>query len=626
MKNRGAWPTVAVFASLVVLFIGERIIGEGTGQKVAAGLAGLLLLAAVAVRVLDLQIAVKGARTVETWLLASTIGVLVSVVLYAISTDWGLDALGLQGDARSRVGGSFAVLSPAIGIVSLVTLVFMEAAYRRMPLPEAVELRRVRAAAQGGASLALCLVFLASINYVATQRDIKRDLSYFKTTRPSDTTLRMVRNLGEPMRIILFYPKVNEVLDQIEPFFQEIDRASDKIEVLVRDHALSPELAREHRVRDNGTVVLLRGEGDSEQAETFEVGTELEVARSRLRTLDGRFQQSFSRLTTIRRMVYLTTGHGEHSASGTSDEPPEDRIRDLDSVLKRSNIEIRPYGLAEGLGAQVPDEAPMVMVVGPKSRFLPEEVQALIRYFHHGGRLLLMLDPDVDVGLTPLLHALGLQFRNGIAISTTDFYRRTNTEADRELIVTKNYGTHPTVTRVSRMAGRVATVFVRAGALDRYQGPDLLPYITIDFPMTSGITFFADEDGDRERDDNEIFDHLNLMAALTVRNADFVEGADGEDQEEGRAIVIPDGEFATDQVLGNDGNILVIADILEWFLGQEEIVGDTSSEEDIRIEHTREQDKMWFYGTSAGAPLPLLGIGVFVLMRRRRKSGKGSRV
>ena len=100
------------------------------------------------------------------------------------------------------------------------------------------------------------------------------------------------------------------------------------------------------------------------------------------------------------------------------------------------------------------------------------------------------------------------------------------------------------------------------------------------------------------------------MAAVTVPH---------EGGEEGRAVVIADGDFVTDQVIRNPGNGLVFSDTMQWLIGQEQIIGDTTSEEDVRIEHTRDEDKAWFYATAFGVPLPILGVGVWTALRRRRK-------
>ena len=215
MKSTGIWGSVLVGVGLAAVFVAQQVLVPGGVRTAFLAVGALALLAALLLRVFERGRAVAAARTVETWLAVATGGVVLSMALYGATTDAGLAALGLG-----------------------------------------------RSDGLGGASLALALVFLTSINYVASQRDVVRDLSYFKTTAPSDASLRLVRQLGEKVEAVLFYPEVNEVRDQVVPYFEALAAAGPELEVGVRDHALAPELAREHRVRGNGFVLLLRGEGE----------------------------------------------------------------------------------------------------------------------------------------------------------------------------------------------------------------------------------------------------------------------------------------------------------------------------------------------------------------------------
>src|SRR5690606_9013251 len=101
-----------------------------------------------------------------------------------------------------------------------------------------------------------------------------------------------------------------------------------------------------------------------------------------------------------------------------------------------------------------------------------------------------------------------------------------------------------------------------------------------------------------------------LMAAITVP-------AGGG--EEGRAVVIADGDFITDRWIRNAGNAFVLMDTLNWLVGEEQVFGPTQTEEDIPIEHTREEDKAWFYGTSFAVPLPLVLLGLWLATRKGRR-------
>jgi len=615
LRFTGVIASLLVAAGLLLVFIGQQVLVDGSLRTAALGLAAVCVLAGLVGRVLARQQTTDGpARQVEGDLLLATVGVVAGLVFYGLSTDAGLGLFGFQDEEADNARGGLRVVATTLFLVTGTSLLFMELAYRRMPVAEAVEVRRVRSAGLGGISLALAVVFLASVNFVASQRDVKRDLSYLKTTRPSDGTLAMVKNLGEEVDIVLFYPEVNQVRSQLTPYFEEIDAASDQLEVGFRDHALSPTLARDHRIRGNGFVLILRGPEDNRQGESFEIGTDLEDARSKLRTLDGRFQRAFAKLVRQKRQVAFTTGHQERNDRNAGNTEGE-TVERLEDALERANVEMDDLGIEAGLANRVDPETPAVMILGPREPFLPEEVASLIDYAKAGGRIAVFVDPDVDHGLDPLLHALGMRIAEGVATSDESFVPRTRTAADRSIVYTNRYSSHPTVTIASRNSSQLVTVLMRGGAIEKYEGDDRIDGVDVSFPARSTGQFWRDLDGDYERDQGtEETETLNLMAVATIPNPDG---------EEGRAVVVADGEFMTDQLMRLPfANGYVTGDILNWFLGEEQIIGDTTSEEDVRVEFRKDEDALLFYGTSFGVPLPLLGLGIWVSRRRAKGASK----
>ncbi len=96
----------------------------------------------------------------------------------------------------------------------------------------------------------------------------------------------------------------------------------------------------------------------------------------------------------------------------------------------------------------------------------------------------------------------------------------------------------------------------------------------------------------------------------------------GTEDTAGRAVVIADGDFLTDQVLRNLGNVTVVADSLRWLVGEAELPGPPENEEDVKIEHTRDEDKLWFWGTIALVPGIVLVGGLTAVRRMRRGHGR----
>ena len=54
-------------------------------------------------------------------------------------------------------------------------------------------------------------------------------------------------------------------------------------------------------------------------------------------------------------------------------------------------------------------------------------------------------------------------------------------------------------------------------------------------------------------------------------------------------------------------------------MGDEAFTGQTSTEADAPVSHTRKQDVIWFYGTIFLGPAVVLAVGVMVTRRTRRK-------
>lgn len=614
-SKSGLLGSALLCGGLVLVLLGERVLGESASLGTIPGL--IAIAAALGLRVVSFARSKGDARAVEVRLLGAYLAVLAALGLYGLTTATGVGLLesifGVGGDeARARVVGALTVAWLAILLLALSAVLFIELTYQQMPIPASVELRRVRQSLHAGLSLALAMIFALSMGYVATERDVRKDVSYFKAASPSASTQAMIGKLDQPLRVVLLYRPGSDVLAALQPYFDAL-KGSGKLNVEARDIALAPELAQKYKIRDNGAVLLLQGEGEAQKGQIMQVGEELTAARRTLRKLDATFQESFAKLVRPTRGLAITVGHGERNAK-SSGVDPGDATTVMSDLLKRLNLKTENVGMSQGLGREVPSLSTAVLIVGPTEKFLPEEAQSLIAYLKKGGRIFLMVDPNVDVGLGPLLDALGLTMLPGTATSETHHMVGRHNDSDKSVVYSNTFSAHPSVTTLMRNQREVASVFYKGGALAKAEGDrEWKPQVS--YPVRIGGASFRDLNDNYNMDPGEQKETLMPVAAVSLQ---------GEDGKEGRAIVIADGDFITDKLAQNKGNYLLFVDAIAWLVGNEELPAEASSEEDLPIEHSRDDDKIWFYATTFAVPVPVALLGVWV-SRRRRKASNDSR-
>ncbi|WP_437873706.1 Gldg family protein [Sorangium sp. So ce363] len=610
----GGWMVPAYAGALLALFLGERVVP--TIEWLRYALSGLGFLTLVLVTALRFATAVRETgerRAVERALaILSALGV-VAVAAYFTTTDAGQAMLGVSRAApelRARVDAATTVAWIALLVMATVPLFFGEAALAPMRRAERIEGRRVRAATLSGLTLGFAAVYSALFVFAASQLDLKVDFSYYRTARPGDSTKRVAESLTEPLKITAFFPQQNEVGAEVEGYLREVKAASPQITVEMQDRLLVPALAKEAKVTQDGVIVLSR---DSSR-ETLTVGSDMKSAGAKLKSIDADFQKALLKVIRPARIAYLTVGHGE--LNETAGQVAGRTVKDLRKVFESQNYTVKDLGLAQGLGSEIPKDASVVLVLGPQKEFLPEEIGALKQYAEGGGHLLFALDPEAKVDLNPLAGIVGLTWKPEILAMDRAFAVRRHNDSDRTILITTRYSSHASVSTLSRNAQQAPTLFPGASSLDKQGGDEL----KVDFVVRSMPEAFADANGNFKFDaENEKRSAYNLAAAVSKEVAP---GADGKEKKELRAFVVAEADMFSDAAIRAGANGLFALDALRWLGGEESYAGEITTSEDVRIEHTKEKDQVWFWATILVAPAMVLGLGLFITRRGRRASGR----
>ena len=100
--------------------------------------------------------------------------------------------------------------------------------------------------------------------------------------------------------------------------------------------------------------------------------------------------------------------------------------------------------------------------------------------------------------------------------------------------------------------------------------------------------------------------------------------AEGAEPGEYRVVVVADGTWTSDLAMQPErlpANYQALIDIFAWLAQDNAMAGTVNSEEDVKIEHSKEGQGWFFYGTAFVAPLSLFGLGMIRIQLRRKNKG-----
>lgn len=237
------------------------------------------------------------------------------------------------------------------------------------------------------------LVILGLVNFIVVRYPYRADFTEQKTYSLAPQTLNVLSALPNPVEVLVFIgndPSASDSQSQIvlqnQLLLKEYQRQQpDKFKFRFIDPQAEPGLARKHNIRNLGDISL--------------------VYDQRMKLLSSGLSEvtltpAIALLTNERKATaYMIQGHNEVPLSGFTES-----LAGAVNQLKMEGITVEPLNLS--LQQQIPDDADVLVIAGPKLPLLEAEVTLIRDFLKKGGNLFLMLDPEVDVGLKPILEAM----------------------------------------------------------------------------------------------------------------------------------------------------------------------------------------------------------------------------
>ncbi len=252
--------------------------------------------------------------------------------------------------------------------------------------------------AYGSSTIMGTVVFVGIVVFVAliSERHFRRfDFSEGGVFSLSEQTRKILDTVNQPVTVKAFFatgapdePRARDLLDTFRYH-------NPNIQVEFIDPDRNPEVAKKYEVRTYGTLVL-EGFGRKQSIQTAD---EQNMANALLKLT--RSEQ---------KKIYFVTGHGQRSLND-ADREGYSTVR---AALQKENHVVEELNLVQQ--AQVPEDAAVVIVAGPRKNLFEQEIASLEAYLKRGGRLAVLLDPHHDAGLKDFLKRYGVDLGDNIVI------------------------------------------------------------------------------------------------------------------------------------------------------------------------------------------------------------------
>lgn len=607
-QSSARW-SILWIVGMFAVFVGERMIGSGSTRTVATAGGLVLVLAAMAIRFVRAGKAPPDRRKVEQTLLALYAVGLLAVLLYVIQSDLWASAFRQPLEKNSpKLSTMLAVLWPVVWAAAAWPILLVELSHAEMARAPRLELGRIRSAMLSGLGVAAVITAAFAFAYVASERDKKLDLAFFRTSRPGEVTRRIARNLDQPIEVAVFFPSPNEVRDEVDDYLNDLVKDAPQVKITHYDFEIDPIKAKEYGVSTNGIVVFVRGS----RHEQLGLPKDMEGAKSALRTLDKEVQQRLMTIVKPARAVAFTIGHGERTwERGETDTDKRPGLAFLRDMLIDQTYTARTFSASDGLMNEIPKDITVLAIIGPRSPFQSEEYAAINKFIDSGGRVLIALDPENKIDMHEVLGPLNLEFKAEPLANQEVFARRLEQKiSDRANLITSTYSSHPSVATLARYGQRAPIVLPGAGWINTKR--DRTAAIPVDAPIKAHYATFVDKNGNYTLDPGEDKRQWELAATAVKKDA--------------RVFVIADSDWISDETIKVAANGGLALDVIHWLTGDETFSGQVSTEADVKIVHSRKQDVAWFYSTIFLAPALVIGGGVAVTRkaRRKRRQAKGA--
>ena len=470
-----------------------------------------------------------------------------------------------------------------------------------------------RSTRHGASALILILLVLGILVFVeaiSARHSARLDLTASKRFTLSEQTLKILKNLEKPVRVTAFYQEGSPQAEETRDLLDQYAYASRKFSFVFVDPDRFPGKARRYKISAYGTLML---ETETRE-EKITQATEQELTNALLRVM-----------RKTEKVIYFINGHDEKS----TEDYGKDGYSGVKKAIEDQNYVVRDLLLMRV--EEVPADASVLIIAGPKKALFPEEIFTLKRFIDQGRHLLILIDPETDTGLSKFLKSCGIEVGQDIIV---DKLSRLFGADYLTPIVSQYAGYHP-ITENFKTASffpLARSIRVAKDVPMHVQNTELAKtgpnsWAETDFVMLKkGKASF-----DSEKDTMgpipvaivSTIQHETEMAKVSQTEETVKDKAEESDDKKdaprpARIVVFGDSDFVGNSYVNLSGNRDLFMNTLSWLAEEEDLIAIRPKKREsqpVVLSYT--QTRVIFWASVVLLPGGVLIIGVVVLRQRR---------
>jgi len=296
------------------------------------------------------------------------------------------------------------------------------------------------------------LVIVGIINFLGFRFSSRIDFTDNQLFTLSPQTQEIITNLKKPLKLWIFDsppdPGDQDLLNNFR-------RYNTNFSFEFVDPDQKPSLVKTFNVKSQGDVYLEFG--DKKQLVQTLINFNRREPLSEIKLINAIEKIQRDRILS----VYFLQGHGEHPLNTT-----KEGLSEAVNNLENKGFKVNPLNLVEN--SAIPDNTNAIIIAGPKRKLFEQEVATLQKYSDQGGSLFVMIDPETDPGLDPLLKQWGVTLDPRIIMDLSGAGSLIGLGPAAPVITT--YGEHP----ITQEFGNGMSIFALSRPIATVKTPNIV--------------------------------------------------------------------------------------------------------------------------------------------------------